>query len=250
MPSPARPRRSSSPGGRRCRSADDALLDEVAAVRRLVELGRQARAASKLRTRQPLRRLVAEGLDAAAGHADEIADELRVKEVVFGPVEATELQVRPNLKVLGPRLGAELGKLRAALDGGRVRGPARRRRSAWPATTSDADDVLVERTEKEGWAVAASDGATVAFDIDLDDELRLEGRVYDMIHRVNTLRKEQGLALTDRIDLLLPVVRRRPARARRLDRLGDARGQRRPSPITTSSTSRRLALTASRRWAL
>jgi isoleucyl-tRNA synthetase len=186
-------------------AADDDLLAEMAAVRRLVELGRQARAASKLRTRQPLRRLVAEGLDRAAPHADEIADELRVKEVVFGPVEATELRVRPNLPVLGPRLGAELGKLRAALaagelellEGGGVRvaghdlGP---------------EDVLIERTEKEGWAVAASDGATVALDVALDDDLRLEGRVYDAIHQVNNLRKDQGLELTDRIDLRLPAA--------------------------------------------
>ena len=68
-----------------------------------------------------------------------------------------------------------------------------------------ADEVLVERTQKEGWAVAATDGATVALDLALDDELRLEGRVYDTIHQVNNLRKEQGLALTDRIDLRLPA---------------------------------------------
>jgi isoleucyl-tRNA synthetase len=186
-------------------AADDDLLAEFADVRRLVDLGRQARAAAKLKIRQPLRKLVAEGLDRAAPHAEEIADELRVKEVVFGPVEATELRVRPNLPVLGPRLGAELGKLRAALaagefealDDGRFRvaghdlGP---------------DEVLVERTEKAGWAVAASDGATVALDIELDDELRLEGRVYDLIHHVNSLRKEMGLALTDRIHLRLAAA--------------------------------------------
>ena len=45
---------------------------------------------------------------------------------------------------------------------------------------------------KEGWAVAGADGATVALDIALDDELALEGRVYDLIHPVNTMRKEQG----------------------------------------------------------
>jgi len=186
-------------------SADVALLDDVAAVRRLVDLGRQARATSRLKNRQPLRRLVAEGLDRAAPYADEIADELRVKEVVLGPVEATDLRVRPNLPVLGPRLGAELGKLRAALaagefealDGGRFRVAGH---------DLEPDEVLVERTEKEGWAVASSDGATVALDIELDDDLRREGRVYDLIHHVNSLRKAQGLALTDRIDLLLPAA--------------------------------------------
>jgi len=183
--------------------ADDDLLAEVSAVRRLVELGRQARATSRLRVRQPLRRLVAEGLDRAAPYMDEIADELRVKEVVFGPVEATELRVRPNLPVLGPRLGAELGKLRAALAAGEFE---QLEGGGFRVAGHDLgpDDVLVERTEKEGWAVAATDGATVALDVALDDELLQEGRVYDTIHQVNTLRKEQGLALTDRIDLLLP----------------------------------------------
>ena len=182
---------------------DAALLDEVAAVRRVVDLGRQARAASKIRTRQPLRQLVAEGLEAASTHAQEIADELRVKEVVFGAVDATELQVRPNLRVLGPRLGPALGKVRSALAAGDFE-----LLSDGGVRVADhdltADDVLVERTEKDGWAVASSDGATVALDLTLDDELRTEGRVYDTIHAVNNLRKERGLALTDRIVLELP----------------------------------------------
>ncbi len=54
----------------------------------------------------------------AASHEDEIRDELRVKEVEFGEVEATELRVKPNLPVLGPKLGKELGAVRAALGGG------------------------------------------------------------------------------------------------------------------------------------
>src|SRR5581483_5688018 len=62
---------------------DQAVLDDVAAMRQVVELGRQARALSKIKLRQPLRRLVVEGIDAAAPHAQEIADELGVKSVQF-----------------------------------------------------------------------------------------------------------------------------------------------------------------------
>src|SRR5205814_9278539 len=69
---------------------DRALLDEIAEVRRVVELGRQARSTSGIKLRQPLPRLVVDGA-AVDGHADEIADELRVKSVEFGPVEAVEL---------------------------------------------------------------------------------------------------------------------------------------------------------------
>jgi len=64
--------------------------------------------------------------------------------------------------------------------------------------------VLVERSGREGWAVASSDGVTVALATGLDDDLLAEGRVYELIHRVNSLRKETGLALTDRIALTIP----------------------------------------------
>ena len=68
--------------------------------------------------------------------------------------------------------------------------------------------MLVERRGKDGWAVAASDGVTVALDLHLDDELRRRGRVYDLVHTVNTKRKEDGLELTDRIRLTIPETDR------------------------------------------
>ena len=67
-----------------------------------------------------------------------------------------------------------------------------------------ADEVLVERTAREGWALAEEGGVTVALSTELDDELLLEGRVFDLIHLVNTKRKDAGLELTDRITLTLP----------------------------------------------
>ena len=115
-------------------------------------------------------------------HADEIADELRVKEVEFGEVEASELRVKPNLPVLGPKLGARAARgARAAcsaassteLDGGRFQVDGH---------VLEPDEVLVERVGREGWAVASEDGVTVALDTALDDELLLEGRLLDL-HR-------------------------------------------------------------------
>ena len=182
---------------------DEALLVAMAETRLVAELGRRARDGAGLKLRQPLRTLVVQGAPGAEAHADLLRDELRVKELEFGPVEATELRVKPNLPVLGPRLGKELGAIRAALgegrfeelEGGRIRvaghelGP---------------DDVLVERVGREGWAVAGENGLTVALLTALDDELLEEGRALDLIHRVNTMRKEAGLELTDRIVLTLP----------------------------------------------
>jgi isoleucyl-tRNA synthetase len=185
------------------KETDTALLAEIAELRRVVELGRQARATSGLKLRQPLRALVVEGAPLAESHAEEIADELRVRDVSFGQVEASELRVKPNLPLLGPKFGKQLGALRAALqsgdfeelpDGGiRVAGHDLSR-----------DEVLVERHGKDGWAVAAADGVTVALDLHLDDDLVRAGRVYDLIHSVNTMRKEAGLELTDRIELTIP----------------------------------------------
>jgi isoleucyl-tRNA synthetase len=88
-----------------------------------------------------------------------------------------------------------------ALDGGRFRvdghelGP---------------EEVLVERVGLEGWAVAADDGLTVALDTSLDDELRLEADLYDLIRGVQVLRKETGLEVTDRIRLWIPDERLLP----------------------------------------
>jgi isoleucyl-tRNA synthetase len=175
----------------------------MAEVRRVVTLGHQARAHSGIKLRQPLRRLVVQGADGASGHAGEIADELSVKEVEFGPVEATELRVKPNLPLLGPKLGKELGPVRAALEAGQFE-ELEGGRLRVNGHELSPDEVLVERRGKEGWAVAGEDGLTVALDLALDPELELEGRVRDLIHRVNAMRKELGFELTDRIVLTLP----------------------------------------------
>ena len=115
--------------------------------RRAARRGRRACAASsssairrarrrRLKLRQPLRRLVVEGAPLAASHADEIADELRVKEVEFGPVEATELRVQAEPARARPeaRQGARRRARRAR--GRRVRAARRAAASASPATSS------------------------------------------------------------------------------------------------------------------
>ncbi|HEY2072405.1 MAG TPA: DUF5915 domain-containing protein, partial [Gaiellaceae bacterium] len=182
---------------------DQVLLDEIADVRRVVTLAHQARAASGLKLRQPLRRLVVEGAPSVAAHADEIADEVRVKDVEFGTVEA-ELRVKPNLPALGPRLGSELRDVQRALQAGEFEElPGGRFRAA--GHELGPEEVLVERLGREGFAVSSADGVTVALDTALDDDLVLEGRMYDLVRQVNSMRKEQGLELTDRIVLTVPA---------------------------------------------
>jgi isoleucyl-tRNA synthetase len=182
---------------------DAALLTGMAEARLVAELGRRARDSAGQRLRQPLRRAVVQNAPAAEAHAETIRDELRVKELEFADVGATELRVKPNLRTLGPRLGKALPAVRDALaegdfeelDGGRFRAAGHE---------LEPHDVLVERVGREGWAVASDGQVTVALDTALDDELRLEGRVLDLIHAVNGMRKEAGLELTDRIVLTVP----------------------------------------------
>jgi len=182
---------------------DARLLAEIAELRRVVELGRQARSSVGVALRQPLRTLVVEGAPLAHAYSDEIAEELRVRDVEFGAVDASELRVKPHLPVLGPKLGKELGAVRAALEAGEFEElPGGGFRVA--GHDLGPDEVLVERQGKDGWAVAAADGVTVALDARLDDDLRLLGRVYNLIHRVNSMRREAGLELTDRIKLTIP----------------------------------------------
>jgi isoleucyl-tRNA synthetase len=183
---------------------DRELLAEIAEVRRVVELGRQARSASQLKLRQPLRRLVVAGAsDRTRAHTDEIAEELRVKGVEFGEVEASELRVKPNLPVLGPKLGPALRDVRELLQRGAFE-ELEGGRFQVDGHVLEPDEVLVERVGREGWAVASEDGVTVALDTALDDELLLEARLLDTVHEVNVLRKETGLQITDRIKLWLP----------------------------------------------
>ena len=184
-------------------AADRALLDDVGELRAVVTLGHQARQSVALKNRQPLRRLVVEGAPRVELHASELAEELRVKEVVFGKVEATELTVKPNLPLLGPKLGGELAAVRAALAAGEFEelGGGRFRVGEH---VFDPEEVLVERTGKDGWAVASLDGVTVALDTALDDDLLREARVNELVHQVNSMRRDTGLELIDRIVLTIP----------------------------------------------
>jgi len=183
---------------------DRELLDEMEDVRRVVTLAHQARSVAGLKLRQPLRRLVVEGASGARAHEQEIADEVRVKDVVFEKVDA-ELRVKPNLPALGPRLGKELRTVQQALQAGDFEdlGDGRFRAAGHEL---EPDEVLVERGGRDGWSVAAAEGVTVALDTALDDELVLEGRGFDLIRLVNSMRKEQGLELTDRIVLTVPAT--------------------------------------------
>jgi len=182
-------------------ATNEALVTEISELREVVELGRQARAEAGVKLRQPLRRVKIYGSTAAQAHVDELMDELRVKEVQVLDEPPVSVRYKPNLRVLGPRLGADLPAVRSALEAGEFEdlGEGRLRAAGHEL---GPDDVLTERAEEHGWA--HSDRFSVGFDLELDDELVREGRVYELVHAVNVLRKERGLDVSDRIVLTIP----------------------------------------------
>jgi len=183
---------------------DDELLAEMAAVRRVVEAGRRARMEANIKLRQPLRRVIIRGADLAARHATEIREELRVKEISFDEETTVEVTVKPNFPVAGPRLGPKIKDVAAALSRGEFE-ELDHGRVAVAGETLSADEV--QRTEKvvlEDWVVAHDGNVSVAIDPTLDAELILEGRALELIRALNEQRKQEDLALTDRISLRLP----------------------------------------------
>jgi isoleucyl-tRNA synthetase len=182
----------------------------------VASLGRAARSAADIKLRQPLARArvnVAseqERQDILA-LADVLADELNVKEIeVASEVgELVEYKLLPNNRVLGPRFGADFPRLRQALlalDPAEAAAELRRsgqlrvELNGEPVTLGE-EDVLVQTESRGGLAVASDQGVTVAVDVTLTPELEQEGYARDLVRAVNTMRKEAGLEISDRIDL-------------------------------------------------
>ncbi len=185
--------------------ADEELLGEIAEVRRVVELGRQARSQAGIKQRQPLRRVAVYGATRARNHADEIAEELRIGEVSFEGGASARVRLKPNLPLLGPRLGPRLPEIRRALEEDRFE--LRGEEVVVDGEVLRPEEVLRERLPvAEGWIVAAEGDLSVELDPELDEDLRREGRFYDLTHAVNVLRKDRGLEVTDRIRLSVPAA--------------------------------------------
>ncbi len=184
---------------------DDQLLAEMAAVRQVVEAGRRARMEANIKLRQPLRRIIVRGAGLVSPHASQIREELRVKEVSFDEDTAVEVTVKPNFPVAGPRLGPKIKEVAAALAAGDYEDLEDGGVTAAGETLGPEEVERSERVVLEGWVVAHDGGVSVALDPTLDDELILEGRALELIRALNDQRKQEDLALTDRIVLRLPA---------------------------------------------
>lgn len=193
---------------------DDVLETQVALVRRLVELGRSARATSRVRGRQPLGR----ALVAAAGWADlpvelraEVAAELNVGELAAlgAGTDLVDTSVKANFRELGRRFGKRTPVVAAALgalDPAAVAAQLRLQGHVQVEVDGGQEqlaraDVLVTETPREGWAVSADAGETLALDLTLTPALVRAGLAREAVRVVQEARKSSGFDVSDRIAL-------------------------------------------------
>jgi isoleucyl-tRNA synthetase len=193
------------------------LSGDVNALLRLTQLGLAARNMAKIKVRQPLTELVVQPRDAddrraVTRFAVELCDELNVKSVslrdpLTNPGPLLTVDVRPNMRTLGTKFGAQIKAACEALSVppapelvAKARGDAP---FALGGFTFDPADVVVAYRAPEGYVGIEDGGTQIAIDARLTDELRAEGLGRDVVRHVQTVRKESGLEMEDRIVLFL-----------------------------------------------
>ncbi|MFW5933942.1 MAG: isoleucine--tRNA ligase, partial [Actinomycetota bacterium] len=201
---------------------DAGLRAAMATTRRIVELGRQARNDAGVKVRQPLARALVsvpsgerEGL---ASLLDDVAEELNVKRIELsdGTGELIERRLKPNFRALGPAFQQQAPRVAAAMEGLDVDAAAELAAALQDEgrTTLNVDGHEVEVTAdmvevverpRTGWAVASDATSSFALDTSLSRELEVEGAARDLVRAVNDQRKAAGLALDDRIELVVSV---------------------------------------------
>ena len=198
---------------------DEALVDEeleknMEAVLKTVVMGRAARNTSNIKNRQPIAKMFVKAPYSLNDFYKEIIeDELNVKEVEFTDDvrDFTSYTFKPQLRTVGPKYGKHLGgiqKYLAAVNGNEAYDTLKRE-GALTFTVDDTEiklseeDLLITITQKEGYVTEADNVVTVVLDTTLTEELIEEGFVYEVISKIQTMRKESGFEVMDRIKVLV-----------------------------------------------
>ena len=185
------------------------LNSQVAMTRRVVELGRAARAESAIKIRQPLQR----ALISANGWSklpkdmkDQIADELNVidlADIADADGDLVNISIKANFKSLGAKYGKEvqdIAKAIAATDATALVKTLRASGATKVATWNiELEDLVITEVPKSGWMVASHEGESVALDLALSQELIDAGNVREVIRFIQERRKSDGFEISDRI---------------------------------------------------
>ena len=185
----------------------EANMDEVLSI---VVLGRAARNEANIKTRQPIGTMfVKADKELTEFFTDIIKDELNVKELLFRAdvSELTSYSIKPQLKTVGPKYGKSLGGIReylSSVDGNkameqlRSEGALKFDVNGVPVELAE-EDLLIETAQKEGYISQSDNKITVVLDINLTPELIEEGFVLEVISKIQTMRKDSGFEVMDRI---------------------------------------------------
>ena len=208
---------------------DPALEDNMEVVLEVVTLGRAARNAANIKNRQPVGQMYVKAAHELPDFFVKIIeDELNIKEVIFRDDMSDFLayHVKPNFHVLGPKVGKQMGAVKKALeasDGAAVKDALAGDGSYTlhlpdGDVTVTAEDVEVTVSQRDGYNCQNYGGVTVALSTTLTEALIEEGFVREIISKVQTMRKECGLEVTDHIALdlsgnprLVEIARRNEA---------------------------------------
>ncbi len=199
--------------------ADESLIDAklssaMAAARRVVELGRAARAESKMKVRQVLRRMLVPTATLAqlTEHlVDEIRAELNVQEIASftSAGDLVDHLAKGNFRALGKRFGKRtpiVASAIAAAEAAKLAADLARDGKALVDVEGEqievgVEEVLLTERPREGWSVVNEQGETVALDLELTPELIRAGLAREVIRVVQEARKSSGLDISDRIKL-------------------------------------------------
>jgi isoleucyl-tRNA synthetase len=200
--------------------ADPSLIDtelerDMAAARNIVELARNIRNESSLKTRQPLSELLV-SLSSEfnlAGYEDIIKDEINVKSITIVNDDSgfVNFNLKLNLKVAGKKYGKNVGPIQNALKGlssDETRHVVQNGQFAFESPDGESlaialEELLVEKEAKTGFASASGGGVTVALNTEITPELEQEGWVREVIRAVQDTRKKLDLPIEQRVDLVL-----------------------------------------------
>ena len=189
---------------------DKKLEEDMEDVLDAVVMGRACRNEAAIKNRQPISRMyIKADFTLSEFYQEIIEDELNVKEVVFTDDvrDFTSYTFKPQLRTVGPKYGKQLGGIQkhlAALDGN----AAMDELNADGALKFDVDgvaveltkdDLLIDMAQKEGYVSQEDNKMTVVLDTNLTPELVEEGFVYEIISKIQTMRKESGFEVTDHI---------------------------------------------------
>ncbi|HEX2868510.1 MAG TPA: isoleucine--tRNA ligase [Ignavibacteriales bacterium] len=190
------------------------LEDKMDIAQKVVFIARSMRAKNNLKIRQPLLKIMVAvdkaSRDAVTKMKDVILEEINVKDLVVleDDSEIVNKSAKPNFKSIGPKFGKKANPVANAIRGFGKEEIIKLEKGGSVTVAVDGEEIAVTpseveivSTEIQGWLVESLEGVTVALDTELTDELLSEGLAREFVNRVQNMRKDMGLEVTDRITI-------------------------------------------------